>query len=109
GKSAEQRWEEVCQLQCFDRLKEELPASVRFDDPLDEAVKMNTRGTQYAVELATQAKNLLVFLHVSTTYCYCNLRGETEEIIYPMDVEWRDVVKISENVDPISLKILSQQ
>uniref|UniRef100_A0A0A9Y3V1 Fatty acyl-CoA reductase n=3 Tax=Lygus hesperus TaxID=30085 RepID=A0A0A9Y3V1_LYGHE len=148
GKSAEQRWTDVCQLPCFDRLKNELPgqleskvkilegdvkennlglsagdyallvdkvdiifhvaASVRFNDPLHEAVKMNTCGTKYAVELAAQAKNLLVFLHVSTTYCYCNLRRETEEIVYPTNMAWKDVVKIAENVDPISLQILSQ-
>jgi alcohol-forming fatty acyl-CoA reductase len=45
-------------------------ASVRFDDTLQYAIILNTRGTLEVVEFALKLKRLAVFVHVSTTYCY---------------------------------------
>lgn len=53
-------------------------ASVRFDDQLQYAILLNTRGTREVVEFATKLKNLAVFCHISTTYCYPD-RHEIEE------------------------------
>lgn len=44
-------------------------ASVRFDDPLKDAILMNTRSTREVVYLAREMKHLDVLVHVSTTYC----------------------------------------
>ena len=35
-------------------------ASVRFDDPIDDAIIMNTRGTREVVKLVKKMKNLAV-------------------------------------------------
>jgi alcohol-forming fatty acyl-CoA reductase len=45
-------------------------ASVRFDDTLQYAIILNTRGTREVVEFALKLKRLAAFVHVSTTYCY---------------------------------------
>lgn len=37
-----------------------LAATVRFDDPLKDAILMNTRGTRELVDLANKMKNLEV-------------------------------------------------
>lgn len=43
-------------------------ASVRFDDPLQAAILLNTRGTREVVHFAEQLPNLRVLMHVSSTY-----------------------------------------
>jgi len=45
-------------------------ASVRFDDILQYAIILNTRGTREVVEFALKLKRLAVCVHISTTYCY---------------------------------------
>lgn len=55
-------------------------ASVRFDDPLKEAILLNTRGTREMLEFASTLKNLEVFLHMSTTYCNADHKVIEEEV-----------------------------
>ncbi|XP_025994645.1 fatty acyl-CoA reductase 1 isoform X2 [Solenopsis invicta] len=81
-------------------------ASVRFDDALKEAVFINTRSTRDICILAQSMKNLNVLLHVSSTYTQTDKRV-VEEIVYPLDVDWQQMIKISESVDDFSLKILT--
>ncbi|CAH0699593.1 unnamed protein product [Spodoptera exigua] len=57
-------------------------ACVRFDMFLRDAVKMNTMGTKKVLELAEGVKNLQAFVHVSTSYCRCEL-PIFEEKLYP--------------------------
>ncbi|CAH0699496.1 unnamed protein product [Spodoptera exigua] len=81
-------------------------ASVRFDDPLEYAIRMNLRGTKEMVELAAEIRNLNVFIHVSTSYSNTN-RETLEEIIYPPHADWRETLDICETVDPHTLKVLT--
>ncbi|KAK7582253.1 hypothetical protein V9T40_013698 [Parthenolecanium corni] len=83
-------------------------ASVRFDDPLHEAIKINVRGTREVVNLTKEMKNIAVFLHVSTTYCNC-YRKIIEEVVYPAPYSWRNAIYIAENADVETLSILSQK
>lgn len=55
-------------------------ASVRFDDPLKDAILMNTRGTREMLEFALGLKNLKVFLHVSTTFCNADYKVIEEKV-----------------------------
>lgn len=55
-------------------------ASVRFDENIKSAIIMNTRGTHEAVKFAMTLKNLASFVHVSTTYCYPELRVVDEKV-----------------------------
>ncbi|XP_037039618.1 putative fatty acyl-CoA reductase CG5065 [Bradysia coprophila] len=47
-------------------------ANVRFDQPLKDAVNLNTLGTNRVLKLAEEMTRLKVFVHVSTAYCQCN-------------------------------------
>ncbi|XP_022824220.1 putative fatty acyl-CoA reductase CG5065 [Spodoptera litura] len=81
-------------------------ASVRFNDPLEYAIRMNLRGTKEMVELAADIKNLNVFIHVSTSYSNTN-RETLEEIIYPPHADWRETLEICDTIDPHTLRILT--
>ncbi|KAI1316670.1 cyclin-dependent kinase inhibitor far1 [Mortierella claussenii] len=59
-------------------------ASVSFDDPLNNALEMNTKGPLRTFEVARGAKNLAAFVHIST--CYVNapmMDQHIDETIYP--------------------------
>lgn len=58
-----------------------MAANVRFDQPLKSALLMNTGGTLNMLELATEFKKLVSFVHVSTSYCHCD-QTELEERPY---------------------------
>ncbi|KAJ8706363.1 hypothetical protein PYW08_010989 [Mythimna loreyi] len=81
-------------------------ASVRFDDPLEYAVRMNLRGTKEMVELATDIRNLNVFVHVSTSYANTN-RDPIEEVLYPPHADWRETLEVCEKIDHYHLKVLT--
>ncbi|KAF9794076.1 hypothetical protein SFRURICE_013541 [Spodoptera frugiperda] len=81
-------------------------ASVRFDDPLEYAIRMNLRGTKEMVELAADIRNLNVFVHVSTSYANTN-RETLEEIVYPPHADWRETLHICETTDSHTLKVLT--
>ncbi|XP_039497310.1 putative fatty acyl-CoA reductase CG5065 [Drosophila santomea] len=49
-------------------------ATVRFDEPLRNAVFMNTRGTKYMLELAQTLKHLDFFAYCSTAYCHLHVK-----------------------------------
>ncbi|KAM8720842.1 hypothetical protein ACLKA7_006826 [Drosophila subpalustris] len=81
-------------------------ASVRFDDPLREAILMNTRGTHELIKLALHWKKLKAFVHVSTTYSNPT-ELEVEERLYPPYADWRTTIKLAENYDAETLNIYS--
>jgi len=47
-------------------------ASVNFDDPLQDGLKINYFGATRVLDLAKECKNLKIFTHVSTAYVNCN-------------------------------------
>lgn len=57
-------------------------ACVRFDMFLRDAINMNTVGTKRVLELAEGVKDLEAFVHVSTSYCRCEI-DLLEEKLYP--------------------------
>lgn len=77
-------------------------ASVRFDDPLRDAILLNTRGTREVIRFSQTLKNLCVFMHVSTTYSNPD-RYVIEEKIYPPYADWRDTIKLAETFDEETL------
>ncbi|XP_055381361.1 uncharacterized protein LOC129611958 [Condylostylus longicornis] len=83
-------------------------ASVRFDDPIKDAIIMNTRGTYEMIKFAKKLKNITVFVHVSTAYCNPDKR-HVEEKIYPPYMDWRDAIKIAENFDRDSLEPINEK
>ncbi|XP_063708794.1 uncharacterized protein LOC134837352 [Culicoides brevitarsis] len=83
-------------------------ASVRFDDPLKEAILMNTRGTREMLDFALTLKDLKVFLHVSTTYCNADHKV-IEERVYEPHMDWRKAIQIAETTDAYTLDILCKK
>lgn len=55
-------------------------ASVRFDDILQSAIILNTRGTHEVIKFALTLHKLASFVHVSTTYCYPDQRFLDEKV-----------------------------
>lgn len=83
-------------------------ASVRFDDPLQKAILLNTRGTREVFRWAKTLKNLKAIVHISTTYCNPEI-FDIEERIYPAKMDWRKAIDIAEQIDPELVEMLSQK
>lgn len=81
-------------------------ASVRFDDPLQSAILMNTRGTVEVMKFAESLKGIRSVLHVSTTYCNPTIKV-VEEHIYPPNGDWRVAIQIAERFDEDTLNALT--
>ncbi|CAG4948944.1 unnamed protein product [Parnassius apollo] len=81
-------------------------ASVRFNDPLAVAARLNLRGTKEIVDLAKDVRFLEVLIHVSTSYANTN-RDPVEEIMYPPHADWRDTLMVCEGTDEHTLKVLT--
>jgi len=83
-------------------------ASVRFDDPLKDAILLNTRGTREVCKLAEQMPHLKALIHVSTAY----IKPENlhvREVFYPSDCDWRTYIKYAEALDEETLNYLTMQ
>ncbi|KAM3609502.1 uncharacterized protein V6R79_015928 [Siganus canaliculatus] len=63
-------------------------ATIRFNEPLKDAVQLNVLATQKLLGLAHKMKKLQVFIHVSTAYANCD-RELIEEVIYPPPIDYR--------------------
>jgi alcohol-forming fatty acyl-CoA reductase len=81
-------------------------ASVRFDDPLKQSILMNTRGTHEIIKLALDMKQLVSFVHTSTTY-FSHRLLELEETTYKWDYDWRTAIKAAEMFDEDTLNALT--
>lgn len=83
-------------------------ASVRFDDPLKDAILLNTRGTREVCELARTMLNLKALIHVSTAYIQPrNLY--VKENVYPVDDDWKTCIKYAEQLDRDLLDTVTQK
>ena len=67
-------------------------ASVNFDDPLQDALRINYFGSMSMLDLAKECKILEVFTHVSTAYVNCNRTGYITEEIYNPDIDVDTIV-----------------
>lgn len=45
-------------------------ATLRLEAPLKDNVNMNTAGTMRTLNVARRLKNLVIFIHLSTAFCY---------------------------------------
>ncbi|CAG9770341.1 unnamed protein product [Ceutorhynchus assimilis] len=71
-------------------------ATVRFDEPLKRAVKINIEGSQQIIQLAKECKKLDVFVHVSTAYSNCQEKLIKEEFYPP-------------HIDPYKLMLMTKE
>ncbi|AWP08957.1 putative fatty acyl-CoA reductase 2 [Scophthalmus maximus] len=66
-------------------------ATIRFNEPLKDAMQLNVLATQKMLALAHTMKHLEIFLHVSTAYANCD-RELIEEVVYPPPVDYRRLI-----------------
>lgn len=81
-------------------------ASVRFDDPLRDAIFVNVRSTRELLNLALGLTKLQAFVHVSTAFCNCD-HAVIQEKIYPEHANWKTMIKLAETTDSNLLDILA--
>ncbi|XP_039444625.1 putative fatty acyl-CoA reductase CG5065 isoform X2 [Culex pipiens pallens] len=94
------------QVMCNVSVVFHVAASVRFDDPLKDAILLNTRGSREVFRFGQSLKNLSVIMHVSTTYSNPD-RYEIEEMIYPPYADWQETIRIAEQFDEETLDVLA--
>lgn len=78
-------------------------ATVKFDEPIKSAVRMNLSGTRRIVELCNEMEDLKVLVHISTCYCNCD-RGEIREEIYPPIQDPDHIIKVVDWLDEETLE-----
>lgn len=83
-------------------------ASVRFNEPLKDAVLLNTLGTQRVVELCLQMKKLKSFVHVSTAFSNAD-KKDIEEMVYKPPYDPKSIINCVENLPQEALDVLESK
>ncbi|KAG5887293.1 hypothetical protein JTB14_007020 [Gonioctena quinquepunctata] len=83
-------------------------ASVRFNDSLKYSIIMNVRGTREIVDLASEIKDLSVFVHVPTTFCNTD-KKVIEEKLYSPHADWRSSIELAEKYDDNILNTMASK
>lgn len=68
-------------------------ANSRFDESLKKAVLLNTRGTRNMIELAKEMKQLVLFAHISTSYCHLD-----EKVFFSLNFFDKEILFIQQQV-----------
>ena len=75
----------------LDRLRDEIDtiinsaATVVFDEPLDDSIRLNTHGPVALMKFASGCRKPVDFVHVSTAYVNGRLTGDIPEQLLPLD------------------------
>lgn len=83
-------------------------ASVRFDDPIKDAILMNTRGTREVCRIASEMPNLKSLVHVSTTFIQPK-KFYADEIFYPADFDWKKFIEMAEKFDHQTMDLFEKK
>lgn len=77
-------------------------ATVRFDEPLRTAIRMNVMGPYEAIKLGMRLTKLDLFIHISTFYSnpHINL---IENKIYPPPMDWKEALQLMDSGLPDEL------
>eukprot|EP00102_Acyrthosiphon_pisum_P027140 XP_016664350.1 PREDICTED: fatty acyl-CoA reductase 1-like isoform X1 [Acyrthosiphon pisum] len=70
-------------------------ATVKFNETLDMATKINIQGTENVLELGAKMNYLKGFVYVSTAYSHCP-RSEIKEEFYHVSISAKELKKIIE-------------
>ncbi|CAB0014994.1 unnamed protein product [Nesidiocoris tenuis] len=74
-------------------------ATVKFNEKLQDAVRLNTMGTQSVIELCKDMAKLHAVVHVSTAYSNAN-RTLVEEKVYPPPASPIGVIECTKHLSP---------
>lgn len=81
-------------------------ATVRFDESLQTAVKINVRGTREILNLARACKKLRAHVHISTAYSNCT-RKDIDEVFYESVLPGEKLIDIAETMDEKTLSAIT--
>lgn len=81
-------------------------ATIRFDEPLKRATRINVTATKRVLELALQLNNLKAFVHVSTAYCN-QTKFNIKESVYPESLTPEKLIEISDDLNDEMLESLT--
>ncbi|XP_042149620.1 putative fatty acyl-CoA reductase CG5065 [Ixodes scapularis] len=77
-------------------------ATVRFNEPLRNAVKINMEGTKNVLDLCHNIKKIKAVVHVSTASVHCDLDA-LEERVYPSTVKPDDIISLTKTLSEVDL------
>lgn len=83
-------------------------ATVKFDEPLKQAIPINITGTKNIIEVCRKIPKLASLVHVSTAYANCDLK-EVDEHIYPVQIEPEKLIELASWMDQEMLQQLKKQ
>lgn len=85
-------------------------ATVKFDEPLKVAIRLNLIATRTIIELCRRIPNLISFCHVSTAYVNSDLQdGQLiEERLYPMSSQPEDLMQLVDLMDQETMQLLKK-
>ena len=68
-------------------------ATVRFDEDIKKAIRINIRGTKNMLDLGAECEILQSFVHISTAYSQCP-RSEIKEVFYEPPMDYRQALQL---------------
>lgn len=87
-------------------------ADVRFDNPIQELLMVNLRGTREILNLAKEMPKLIMFAYISTAYSHCPNKN-LEERCYKSPADPDEMIRLAEffenNEDINLLEVLTEQ
>ncbi|XP_048004906.1 putative fatty acyl-CoA reductase CG5065 isoform X3 [Leguminivora glycinivorella] len=83
-----------------------MAAILKMEAPLKDSVAMNTAGTQRALDVARRFKHLVMFVHVSTAFCYPEYKV-LEEKFHDPPVNPSDIMRMCEWLDDKQVSLLT--
>lgn len=81
-------------------------ATIRFDEPLKRATRINVIATKRVLDLALQFKDLRAFVHVSTAYCN-QTKINIKESVYPELLTPEKLIALSDDLNDEMLESLT--
>lgn len=81
-------------------------ATIRFDEPLKRATRINVTATKRVLELALQLRNIKAFIHVSTAYCN-QTKTDIKESVYPEILTPEKLMELSNDLTDEMLESLT--
>lgn len=81
-------------------------ATIRFDEPLKRATRINVTATKRVLDLALQLRDLKAFIHVSTAYCN-QTKLNIREAVYPEILTPDKLIELTHDLNDDMLNALT--
>lgn len=81
-------------------------ATIRFDEPLKRATRINVAATKRMLDLSLQLKDLRAFVHVSTAYCN-QTKIDIKELVYQETLTPEKLIELTVDLNDEMLESLT--